>query len=343
MEHVEKLPTNRLASYVQNIVFERGTTDVSADDVGKILCSTAIYREALAQLLAQPQVAQRSQEWFEMRKSRLTASDLAQAMNKGKFGTRQQLLFKKACPELAPPFPTNNPALQWGVMFEPMASRCYAQRHNDIAIHEFGLIPHPSLECFGASPDGITDLGVMLEFKCPLRRKIDGHIPEQYEIQMQGQMAVCGLHECDYVECDMQKLNTREDYLQLVPEKQTTDHGIILDRGQDCEDDRYMYSPEYVTPREALAWLDKQRCSPQWGNSWVVLWKLRKINIMRVTFDKDQWDTYVPHIKQFWKDVEDTRANAVTNGQGSPSKPNVVKRKKVAFEFIEDEDEVGST
>ena len=66
-----------------------------------------------------------------------------------------------------------------------------------------GLIIHNQYKHIGASPDGISDLGIMLEIKCPFKRKIDGAIPEQYWMQIQGQLEVCDLEECDYLECKL--------------------------------------------------------------------------------------------------------------------------------------------
>lgn len=333
---VEELPITELSRYIHHLLTDLGVSDIREEDVFQRILAIQTYRQQLKVLLEEPQVAQRSQEWFDMRKNRLTASDLAQAMNKGKFGTKQQLLSKKAFPESAAPFPSSNPALQWGVMFEPMASRCYAQRHHDVRIFEFGLIPHKDMCCFGASPDGITEHGIMLEFKCPLRRKIDGHIPEQYEIQMQGQMSVCGMHECDYVECDMHKLPCVEDYLALVPTHEKTDHGIILDLGDSAHDARYHYSPPYLTPSEAVVWMQQMRKQPEYANAWTVYWKLRKIHIARVVFNAPEWENIVPQITSFWEEVEALRTNPPAE---IPVKASAPKAKKKKFEFIEDHDD----
>ena len=69
-------------------------------------------------LRQEPLVPQRSKEWFDLRQNRLTASDLAQALGKGKFGNKKQLLEKKAFPDRFP-FKTM-PPLKWGTMFEEM-------------------------------------------------------------------------------------------------------------------------------------------------------------------------------------------------------------------------------
>ena len=60
------------------------------------------------------------------------------------------------------------------------------ERRNNLIIDEYGCIPHPEIDYFGASPDGIVSyeslnrnfIGRMLEIKCPKSRKIDGNIPD---------------------------------------------------------------------------------------------------------------------------------------------------------------------
>ena len=332
---MREIPVPNLSSYLQDVVRATGSGDVSLEDATCHVQKIRRYQNILDALLQQPQVAQRSPEWFDLRKNRLTASDVAQALNKGKFGTKQQLISKKAFPDNHP-FITN-PALQWGVMFEPMAERSYTQRHHDTKVYEFGLIPHPDISCFGASPDGITEQGIMLEFKCPLRRKIDGTIPEQYELQMQGQMAVCGLAECDYVECDMQRLSGVDEYLQLVPNKERRDHGIIIGKNVVSDDGstslQYMYSPPYLTPSEAVEWMELTVSGIQEEHPKIVIWKLRKINIMRVTFDETRWGEMIPLIQAFWQEVETART--LPPPDTAPGKTSG-KRKK--FEFIDDDE-----
>ena len=61
----------------------------------------------------------------------------------------------------------------------------------------------------GASPDGITKDGVMLEIKCPYRRTITGVPPIYYVDQVQGQLEVCELDRCDFLECKLEE--TKED------------------------------------------------------------------------------------------------------------------------------------
>eukprot|EP00798_Chlamydomonas_sp_ICE-L_P002706 gene2706-biopygen7861 len=83
--------------------------------------------------------------------------------------------------------------------------------NTNVLVHEFGLLRHASKSFLGASPDGVTEDGVMLEIKCPWRRKIDGTVPMQYYLQIQGQLAVSGLLECDNFEVEFDILQSEEE------------------------------------------------------------------------------------------------------------------------------------
>ena len=86
----------------------------------------------------------------------------------------------------------------------------------------------------------------MIEIKCPFKRILKkDYVPEKYYYQIQGQLAVCELEECDYVECYFKRYDTDEEYINEVKEKQftNTNHGIIaeyLDKINDCY--YYIYS-----------------------------------------------------------------------------------------------------
>ena len=73
-------------------------------------------------------------------------------------------------------------------------------------IEDFGCIKHDSHYFIGASPDGINvDIsspryGRMLEIKNIVNRVINGIPKKEYWVQMQSQMEVCGLDECDFLE-----------------------------------------------------------------------------------------------------------------------------------------------
>ena len=139
---------------------------------------------------------QRSNEWFAMRKNMMTASDLSAALKmtdmeltRAKNGIFEIKDKQKKIGSSCNPYSsfneyirkkcgvskkfTGNAATQWGQMLEPLATQLYEKYENNTVI-EFGLLPHHSMDWLGASPDGITPDGRMLEIKCPMSREITG-------------------------------------------------------------------------------------------------------------------------------------------------------------------------
>ena len=297
---------HKILNIIKNNTSDKDLTKEDKERLNKI----NNYRKILDKLLQKPLIKQRSKEWHELRKNRLTASDLGEAISKnnksivkkkaGLYHDNNNIIYKNLKP------------LVWGTMFESMAQRTYSQKNNNIIVHEFGLIPDKNLKHFGASPDGITELGVMIEIKCPISRKIiDGDIPEKYYIQIQGQLAVCELDECDYIECNFKVFESKEEYLKDEQENEKTDHGIIAEF-KDHEDNlEYEYSDEYLTKDEAINNIELKvanKNNPKLRFIKYNYWKLIQINVQKVYFNKQEWETnIVPKINDFWEKVESHR------------------------------------
>ena len=304
-EIVDSISEDNILSYILDIN-NTSVEDVNYDELINKIRNIRKYKIQLDLLNKMPKVAQRSPEWYNMRQERLTASDTAQALGKGKFGNKKQLVEKKAYEDQnqSSKFGAGVPALRHGIIYEDVALRCYQQRLGDIKIHEFGLIPHPELACYGASPDGISDLGIMIEIKCPLSRIMDGSVPEQYFLQMTGQMAVCKLDECDYIECDIKEYKTFEEYLSNVSENQKVDHGIVIE----TTNNNYIYSPPYYTKKMLLEWIEQQKVELNNIKN-ICPWRLIKIDIQRIKFDEKLWNDIVPKIQDFWDEVLELKKN----------------------------------
>jgi len=239
-------------------------------------------KDILKKLLEKPLIKQRTPEWFKLRENRLTASDLYDAVHNPKS------LAKKKVKNTA--FNSNAiPALKWGTMFEEMASRIYSNMNN-VKIHEFGLLTNDDIPNFGASPDGITDEGVMIEIKCPYSRKIeDGKIPEKYLYQIQGQLAVCNLTNCHYVECEFECYDTEEEYLNNIENiDEKYKHGIIAEK-KEKSNINYIYSSNNQSSDENINEMNKYK-----NDGWKLnYWKLNLINIQTVEFNKNKWDNEI--------------------------------------------------
>lgn len=267
------------------------------------------YIAKLNDLKKIPLIKQRTPEWFELRSSRVTASVLDEVMkeNNIKYAKKKAGVTKDTTNY------SSIPALKWGVMFEPMATRCYSMSNDNINVHEFGLITNEDIKHFGASPDGINDMGVMIEIKCPYSRQIiDSSIPEKYFLQIQGQLAVCGLKECDYVECNFATFDTTDAYTQFVKENAgNTKHGIIAEfRNDSTGEYEYEYSPQNMDAQDAIDYMKQVVEDLQESRSFVKTtpWHLKEMNIQRVYFDEKRWcEDIVPKINKFWEKVEECK------------------------------------
>jgi putative phage-type endonuclease len=151
---------------------------------------------------------QKTKKWYEMRKLMLTASEISSCLDCNIHTSSYELLLKKLEPvnEM-----TTGDAINWGVKFEPIALQFYEFIKKE-KVHSLGLVQHTEYKWIGASPDGILMSGKLLEIKCPYKRTINDNIPIYYWIQVQIQLEVCNLEECDYLECKFHQYNNKKDY-----------------------------------------------------------------------------------------------------------------------------------
>ena len=198
INEIQDVSKSRKVSKVMKYFKNAGTIISDRDILNKCdkICKSTMHLKHLQNI---PVVEQRSEEWYTLRQSLITASDYGQALGKGKFGTKRDFYIKKCGYQEEPPLDTS--ILKHGVRYEPVATRFYEKLLNTV-VHEFGLIRHPALDFLGASPDGIDAHGQKcIEIKCPAKRKITGEIADQYFRQIQGQLDVLNLMECDFLEC----------------------------------------------------------------------------------------------------------------------------------------------
>jgi putative phage-type endonuclease len=246
-----------------------------------------LYRERVSVISALPVIEQRSQEWFDVRKNMITASDFAQALGKGKFGTAKDF-YKNKCGYETNKIDMNCPPLQWGVRYEEVANLFYKQKMG-VCVTEFGILKHPTIQFIGASPDGVSDLGVMLEIKCPYRRKKSETIPEQYYYQIQGQLEVCNLDECDYLECYIKEYTSRDE---MISDDLCFYKGVVYESITGV----FEYGPLNDTVYEKHDPFEK-----------VYYYGIRDYFLRRVYRDKAFFSEILIQLEAVWKNVEDYR------------------------------------
>lgn len=154
---------------------------------------------------------QRSDEWYQTRLGKVTASKIADVVAKTKTGYsasrekyKAQLICERLTGRKAESF--TNAAMQRGVDLEPIARQMY-ELETGFDVHEIAFAPHPKISHSGASPDGLVGDDGLIEIKCPeththidfLRKKQPKH---EYLLQMQWQMACTGRKWCDFVSYD---------------------------------------------------------------------------------------------------------------------------------------------
>ncbi len=194
-----------------------------------------------------------------------------------------------------------------------------------------------------------TETGIMVEMKCPYKRKCTNDVPEQYFLQIQGQLATCNLSHCDYVECYFETYNDMSEYDMMCKDMNTTNHGIIIEFMNESENYVYEYSPEWLTSSQCIKWANNEvavfiKNNPSHTFVKITPFKLKNMFHTRVEFNKTLWDELVPLIYEFWKDVEELRKNGSTEVPKVPRVPSISKRtlniEEVSkYKFIDDSDD----
>ena len=154
---------------------------------------------------------QGSDEWFQARLGKVTASRIADVLAKTKTGwgaSRYSYMGELIAERLTgrPNESFTTAAMQWGKDNEDRARQAYVFRY-DRQVEETGFVEHPRLEGLaGASPDGLVEDG-LIEIKCPstitqLDTISSGNVPTRYQLQMQWQMECTGRKWCDFISFD---------------------------------------------------------------------------------------------------------------------------------------------
>jgi putative phage-type endonuclease len=154
---------------------------------------------------------QRSEEWFQIRIGKVTASRIADVCARTKSGWgagRKNYMAELVAERLTGTRQEGftNAAMQWGTDMEPEARIAY-EFYRDATVAEIGFVPHPSIAETGASPDGLVRDDGLVEIKCPntathLETLLGAELPQKYFYQIQWQLACTERQWCDFVSYD---------------------------------------------------------------------------------------------------------------------------------------------
>ncbi len=156
-------------------------------------------------------IIQGSEAWFAVRSGKVTSSNFAAAISKGKGSLasvgRNKLMVKLAVErERGTPLTEesySNKAMELGSETEQEAREYYEAIHGPVL--QVGFIERD--EDVGCSPDGLVGDNGMLEIKCPLSTThaqylLADKMPTDYIAQVQGQLWVAGREWCDFFSFD---------------------------------------------------------------------------------------------------------------------------------------------
>ncbi len=260
-----------------------------------------------------PQIPQRSEEWYRNYGKVLTASEFSALFLQNK--RRKDLVYSKARPsqDMTTNYRTACPteemnAIGWGIRFEPVV-KLLLEHKEKWTIYEPGRLNHPTNTHLAASPDGVIassghaeQVARLVEIKCPYSRALGGEIPSDYWIQMQIQMEVCDIDECEYVECDFVSRRAKQETNPDLSE--TTYQGVIFLLKEIVEDDepfeyRYIYSEIGSQDRPPIP--EGFECLE------AIPWGLKRLHRVLVQRDRHWYTSTLPWQEAFWNDVEKVR------------------------------------
>lgn len=304
--------------------------------------------EKVKKLAELPQAVQKSAEWFAQRNNCLTATAIATVLDEDPYKYPIDLLLDKCF--RGEEFKENE-NVHHGKKYEYIGNMIYSFRNN-VKVLDFGLLQHQAYPFIGASPDGIcseqcqqngltTLVGRALEIKFPKRRKIkmigdlNGDIcPHYYFLQVQTQLFVTGLDECDFFQCSMGEYRNWEEFLEdthsQVPsfsQKFRLEKGCLIQLApknlingdpSDClYHSQYLYPPQlHLSPTEIKNWIAEEifrfpdsAYARDYVIDRVIYWRVEKISCHLIKKDERYISDLLPQIRKFWKYVLFYRKN----------------------------------
>ena len=176
---------------------------------------------------------QKSEEWLEARKGKITASRVGDIMPgaRGKYLASREVYMMELATEVltgesAPFFETE--AMRWGTETEPIARGAY-EAIIGTWVTEVGFKYSEEFK-MGASPDGLIGNNGCIEIKCPntstlLKLKASGKINPKHLVQMNVVMLVWERQWCDYFVYDP-RLPSNQYFMRRIERNETVVDGI---------------------------------------------------------------------------------------------------------------------
>jgi len=296
----------------ENIQYYFATIGIPRSYCGSIILKNVdegIITEKLNRLRAIEQPPQKSSGWYKQRHGMLTASSFWQAIDTQ--AAQNRLIYKKCMPlNMGKCFNVNiNSPMHWGQKYESVSQRFYEHMYST-ELEEFGCLQHSRHQEVGASPDGINNkkgnvrYGRLVEIKNIVNREITGIPKKAYWIQMQLQMEVTDLNECDFLETRFKEYETEEDFLKDggFDDCKKVKGLIIQFSGRDGP--IYKYSPFLADSDVVAKWLSACLDNNE-TMTWIrnIYWALEEYSCILVPRNKKWFESIVPQFEKIWKTI----------------------------------------
>ena len=285
--------------------------------------SPDVIRRKLQDIRERPQSEQCTPQWYEDRWNRLSGSNAWKA-----FGSESQvnsLIYEKCKPIDTSKYQNVNTesSLHHGKRFEPVSTQCYEYMYG-AKVEEFGCVPHKTHSFLGASPDGIVvnedcpRYGRMLEIKNVTTRVINGVPKEDYWTQMQIQMEVCDLNECDFLETEIYTYPSYEEFAADGTFQKSINgkfKGVITQYLVDGKP-YYEYSPFQCSQEEFEAWgerISEEHASHTWITN--IYYRIDTISCVLVLRNKIWMSAAIGVLRDVWTHVLYDRENGYEHRQ----------------------------
>ena len=260
-----------------------------------------------------PQPEQRTDEWYLVRHNLITASNAWKCFESQ--SGQNQIIYEKCLPiedkKFSSVVNTSSP-LHWGQKFEPLSTQYYEYVYKT-RVEDFGCIVHDTYSFLGASPDGIVvketcpRYGRMLEIKNIVNREITQIPKKEYWIQMQLQMEVCDLNECDFLETKFMEYSTYDEFYN--DGNNFTHTASMLYKGpflmfMDGTSPKYFYPDFRINQKGFDTWvnhtLDEQR---HLHFIKTIYWRLENVSCILVLRNKNWFKASIGQISHVWDQV----------------------------------------
>lgn len=256
---------------------------------------------------------QRTEAWYTQRHNLLTATGISSLFSSA--SKVNEVIHEKCRPWTPSPPLSVYDARHWGVRYEPVSRMVY-ERVYRTKVREYGCIRHPDIPFVGASPDGVNidprnrgKYGHLVEIKNVVSREITGDPLDDYWIQMQVQMEVCGLDLCDFVETQFKEFADSEDFFARKDEYMMTGCLLHFVGLLDPLANHYVYLPLQKDVlwgwRSYDAWIAKESHSLRHSHRLVkpIYWRLEEFSCMVVQRNRAWFSAAEPRLHEVWATV----------------------------------------